>query len=296
MGQPSFHEGRPALFSLNPHSKPSPAVLAQWATIDQNWNSMCADCHSTNVRKNYDWSRRTYDTTNAEVDVGCEACHGPGSAHVAWARLPSDRRARDPSHGLTVSFGQRLGIGWRFDSESGEVRGSRAPSDDREVETCARCHSRRTEIHEDYVHSQSLGDDYRVALLDDGLSSPMDRFRAKSTSTGHLFRVGCSMKALVAAIVMILTACACGQKETAFAPDAISPPDTIRRGITFTQPDRPARDALIATCLPVPTCSSIGDVITAFACRGRTYRSRLALRTPATIAIPTRIRVGQRGR
>jgi predicted CXXCH cytochrome family protein len=159
-------------FSLNPHSKPGPAALAQWATIDQNWNSMCADCHSTNVRKNYDSSGRTYDTTYAEVDVGCEACHGPGSAHIAWAKLPSDRRARDPSHGLTVSFDQRIGIGWTFDSESNEVRRSRAPSNDREVETCARCHSRRTEIHEDYVHGQSLGDDYRVAMLDDGLYFP----------------------------------------------------------------------------------------------------------------------------
>ena len=46
---------------------------------------MCAECHSTELRKNYDAQKNTYATTWAEIDVACEACHGPGSAHVAWA-------------------------------------------------------------------------------------------------------------------------------------------------------------------------------------------------------------------
>ena len=48
---------------------------------------MCAECHSTNLRKNYDAATNTYDTTWSEIDVGCEACHGPGSRHVAWAEI-----------------------------------------------------------------------------------------------------------------------------------------------------------------------------------------------------------------
>ena len=55
---------------------------------------MCADCHSTNLQKNYDAAADTYATSWSEISVGCEACHGPGSAHVALASERT-RRARD---------------------------------------------------------------------------------------------------------------------------------------------------------------------------------------------------------
>ncbi len=59
-----------------------------WTGLAHNWNFMCADCHSTAVRKGYDARTRTYQTEFAEVSVGCEACHGPASRHVAWAANP----------------------------------------------------------------------------------------------------------------------------------------------------------------------------------------------------------------
>ena len=47
---------------------------------------MCAECHSTGVRKTYDAAKDHFATTFAEISVGCEACHGQGSRHVGWAR------------------------------------------------------------------------------------------------------------------------------------------------------------------------------------------------------------------
>ncbi|MGH7987302.1 MAG: tetratricopeptide repeat protein [Candidatus Binataceae bacterium] len=159
-------------FALYPGAQPSDPRY--WTALDQNWNYMCADCHSTNVRKNYDSRRRTYATTYAEIDVGCEACHGPGSGHVAWARHPRayPESASGSADGLTIALDARAGVSWRTDRSTGEVRRSKPLNNDREVELCARCHSRRAQIHEDYVHGQPLGDDYRVALLDKGLYFP----------------------------------------------------------------------------------------------------------------------------
>ena len=65
-------------FRLHPDLKLSAGDPLHWTGIDQNWNFMCADCHSTNVRKNYHLATRTYATSYAEIDVACEACHGPG--------------------------------------------------------------------------------------------------------------------------------------------------------------------------------------------------------------------------
>jgi len=159
-------------YALYPGSKRTRSNPLHWTAIDQTWNYMCADCHSTNLRKNYAPQTRTYATTYAEIDVGCEACHGPGSAHVAWAKRSIDRRKLDPNHGLAVTLGESAGISWESDPVTGDLRRSSPLRDHREVQMCARCHSRRAQIHEDYVHGQPLGDDYRVALLDEGLYFP----------------------------------------------------------------------------------------------------------------------------
>ena len=72
-----------------------------WTSGGQNWNFTCAECHSTNLRKNFDPKTDAYKTTWSELNVACEACHGPGSNHVAWARKPSDAKALDANKGLS---------------------------------------------------------------------------------------------------------------------------------------------------------------------------------------------------
>ena len=57
-----------------------------WTGLNQNWNFMCAQCHSTNLLKNYDVATDSYKTTWSEIDVSCESCHGPASNHLAWAK------------------------------------------------------------------------------------------------------------------------------------------------------------------------------------------------------------------
>ena len=63
-----------------------------WTNQAQNWNSMCAECHSTNLKKGYNPVTDTYHTTWSEIDVSCEACHGPASIHVEWAQMPEMAR------------------------------------------------------------------------------------------------------------------------------------------------------------------------------------------------------------
>ena len=60
-----------------------------WTNTGQNWNYMCADCHSTDVKKNFDQKSNNYNTTFSEINVGCEACHGPASSHITWSKKPN---------------------------------------------------------------------------------------------------------------------------------------------------------------------------------------------------------------
>ena len=62
--------------------KLAPDDPLHWTGRMSNWQQMCAECHSTNLQKNYDPQRACYKTTFTEIDVSCETCHGPGSLHV----------------------------------------------------------------------------------------------------------------------------------------------------------------------------------------------------------------------
>lgn len=55
-----------------------------WTGNAQNWNTMCAECHSTNLKKNYDLEKDSYQTSYDLLTVSCEACHGPGEQHVKY--------------------------------------------------------------------------------------------------------------------------------------------------------------------------------------------------------------------
>jgi Flp pilus assembly protein TadD len=142
-----------------------------WTGRSQNWNFMCADCHSTDLQKGYDKSTDVFATRWAELDVGCEACHGPASNHIAWAAT----RTPDPTRGLTVVFDQRREAAWTVDPESGNaIRStpgstSASTTSDREIEVCAQCHSRRAQIAEGYHAGRPFLDHYLPALIEPGL-------------------------------------------------------------------------------------------------------------------------------
>lgn len=146
---------------LYPKEKLAPGDELHWTGRQQNWNHMCADCHSTDVRKRYDPAARAFDTRFAEVSVGCEACHGPGSRHVAWAAEP---RGAGPL-GLTVSLRERRGVHWTIDTMTGLATRSAPRKTEAEIEVCAQCHSRRAQIAEGYRAGSPLLDHYRPAFL-----------------------------------------------------------------------------------------------------------------------------------
>ncbi len=127
-------------FYLSPpdvDEKLAPDDPLHWTGSAQNWNHMCADCHSTNVHKNFDIQTRTYHTTFSEIDVSCETCHGPGSLHIELAK------AKSPFWDRKLGFGlKRL-----------KVKDNKP-----EIESCAPCHSRRSMV--------AQGDDLRDGYYD----------------------------------------------------------------------------------------------------------------------------------
>ncbi|MEI8325561.1 MAG: ammonia-forming cytochrome c nitrite reductase subunit c552 [Betaproteobacteria bacterium] len=139
-----------------------------WSGLEQNWNYQCADCHSTHLQKHYNAETRSFASTWSEINVSCEACHGPGASHVAWAKAPSSYQGKDRL-GLVSALDERRGVLWTIDPKSGSAVRSAARSSEGEIEACARCHSRRGQFDQAFVHGRSLAHAYRAATLDPGL-------------------------------------------------------------------------------------------------------------------------------
>ncbi len=153
-------------FHLYPQERITHTDELHWTGRQQNWNYMCADCHSTDVRKNYDAAADRYATTWSEVSVGCEACHGPTSRHVTWAeKARSGARGTDPRKGLTVALDERKGVAWRIDPGSGNATRSRERATAVEIGVCAQCHARRGQIADGYQAGRPFLDHYLPALL-----------------------------------------------------------------------------------------------------------------------------------
>lgn len=162
-------EGGQRWFHLYPDERIAHDDELHWTQRQQNWNFMCSDCHSTGVRKNYDAATGTYATRGFELGVGCEACHGPGSNHVALARRAASGDTTATAGGLTVTFDERRGVAWVIDPATGNAARSVPRDSSKELGVCAQCHARRGQFSNDYRPGEPFTDHYLPALLGLGL-------------------------------------------------------------------------------------------------------------------------------
>jgi tetratricopeptide (TPR) repeat protein len=117
-----------------------PGEWGHWTGRGMNWNSMCAECHNTRLRKNYDSATDTYNTTMAERGVGCEACHGPMKNHVDWQAAHAPSRQKDPTVGKLPAE-QWLAV-------------------------CGNCHARRRNLTGEFMPGDSFLDHFSLSIPD----------------------------------------------------------------------------------------------------------------------------------
>ena len=162
-------QGGQRWFHLYPSEEIDYKHELHWTKHSQNWNFMCAECHSTNLQKNYDPNSRSYRTQWSEIDVACEACHGPAARHVIWAEQRAGYESIDSqTKGLIVQFNKRNRAKWKIDPVSGNAQKNVPHDADKEIQVCARCHSRRVQLFGDYRYEQ-LMDTHQPLLLQTAL-------------------------------------------------------------------------------------------------------------------------------
>ncbi len=152
-------------YSLYPNESIASDDPLHWSGLYQNWNLQCAACHSTNLRKGYDAASDTYKTTFSEINVSCEACHGPGSRHVAWAKPAGTPSPKPDNKGFAFPLKSRWQEAWKFPGGNAQSARRDSPADPAGMNTCAACHARRSTLAEGGMPGAPLEDTHRLALL-----------------------------------------------------------------------------------------------------------------------------------
>ena len=153
-------EGGQRWYHIRPDENVTAGDPVHWTGPNMNWNYMCADCHSTNLKKNYDLQTKTYHTTYDIINVSCESCHGPASKHIEWSQ---NQELNVTNKGFPLSFGSSTKA-WRERNAT-----LKSFIQEKELNVCAKCHSRRSQLDDDFVPGDLFLDHYLPVNLDDGL-------------------------------------------------------------------------------------------------------------------------------
>ena len=145
-------EGGQRWFHLFPQESTTSSItkvpdVLHWTSLANNWNTNCSDCHSTNVYKNYNPQTQSYSTNYSDINVGCEACHGPAATHI---KAHEEKNPALDTKKLTSLTSQTT-----------------------ELNACAPCHSRRTQLSDGFnPASHKYLNYYLPAFLQAGLYYP----------------------------------------------------------------------------------------------------------------------------
>lgn len=164
-------DGGQRWFALQPDVPSGPGEALDWTGPAYNANHMCLECHVTGFTKGFDAEPGTYTSTWTEPQVGCEACHGPGAQHVAWA--DADGPTDASSDGLLDLSGNEPEAWVR--APDAPVAHLNGPPHQAQVDACGRCHARRSTLDDAHPDGAPLANTHRPALLEAHLYLPDGR-------------------------------------------------------------------------------------------------------------------------
>lgn len=151
-------EGGQNWYHLHKDDNITAGDILHWTGQNLNWNFMCADCHSTNLKKNYELSTKSYHTTYDSMNVSCESCHGPASRHINWVK---NKEVNALNKGFPVSL--------KYKTDQLDSHNNLKITSNKQIDICAKCHSRRAQIDDDFVPGDKFDDHYLSSLLEKNL-------------------------------------------------------------------------------------------------------------------------------
>lgn len=128
-----------------------------WLQPLQNWNGMCADCHSSGLKRNYDDEKDAFNTVWNEINVSCQSCHN---------QINDSHYANNHSSLKALSESEQQDIGnWLLGKDKKIATWEGPERDNSFMERCFACHSLRTPLTDGITPSEPFLSQFKPALL-----------------------------------------------------------------------------------------------------------------------------------
>ncbi len=171
----SASEGGDRWFHLYEENVTPRGDRLHWLSPSQNWNGMCADCHSSGLSRNYDVSNDLFSSTASAINVSCASCHGETKTHIeAMNDIVRSTKVFDKGSASdnVLRFSDSQKTRFERDDDEHTARNQGESHEKGEIAVCAACHSRRTPLTKHIDPRLAFLDQFSPGLLDPGLYHP----------------------------------------------------------------------------------------------------------------------------
>jgi len=138
-----------------------PEDRLHWRQPLQNWNGMCADCHSDGLVRNYNTKENSFKTQFDNINVGCNSCHGDMADHSSEQQSAKAHNKRLPK------AAEKTSGHWIRKSGQNTAKWQGKPRDNSFMETCFACHSLRSPLTDGIKPEAHFLDQFTPQLLRD---------------------------------------------------------------------------------------------------------------------------------
>ncbi|WP_158970531.1 multiheme c-type cytochrome [Paraglaciecola sp. L3A3] len=136
-----------------------------WKQPLQNWNGMCADCHSDGLQRKYTAETNHFDTKWDNINVGCQSCHGTMAEHTT-----AHKTAKTTNNALKLNAKEQKALGqWLHTPGKKVAQWQGEKRDNSFMDNCFACHSLRTPLTDGITPNKPFLDQFSPSFL----SQPM---------------------------------------------------------------------------------------------------------------------------
>ncbi|MBU2918816.1 hypothetical protein KO505_12745 [Psychrosphaera sp. F3M07] len=139
-----------------------------WQQPLQNWNGMCADCHSDGLKRNYSIAENSFETKWDNINVGCQSCHGKMDDHTQVNVQTSSSLIDSPQqHQQVLNWlikpGEKVA---KLRDQQGKLATKQEKRDKGKfMDTCFSCHSLRSPLTDGIQPEQEFLNQFSPSLL-----------------------------------------------------------------------------------------------------------------------------------
>lgn len=126
-----------------------PEDRLHWRQPLQNWNGMCADCHSDGLKRNFDGETNTFNTEYTDINVGCISCHD----------------AKPHAENIASSQPKKTAGHWQRKSGENTAKWTGDKRDNSFMDNCFSCHSLRSPLTDGITPGGKFLDKFSPQLL-----------------------------------------------------------------------------------------------------------------------------------